>query len=363
MSLKEHWIKLLRRSQCVDHPQLIVLPTRISSSVLDLMLLLLEYALLTVQPRSRSGSSKRQASFKDPQDILDALGELRNHSSGINWVMMEYEGSKIKLSGTGSGGFEEASSLLQDDAIRFVVVEVTVSGDEYNPVKYVLLTWVGQQVPPGINKARVGGHRPELVKFIQQKVAISTEFQPSMRSDLNSKSLADKLTRIAKQNTESAEEKKHINARPEVNKGDRSKSGLKVADPEGLKSELKKVHTHEYKWVTIATVPGQKDEVAYVSHGKGDYEELKSHFPTDKVVYALYSQKVVETTNTTFKHVLISMVGSDTGPLVKARSSAHRSELGDFIQSAIPFHSHYQALTVDELSEKDVLAKLLQTRV
>jgi len=294
---------------------------------------------------------------KNSEEILTALQELRGHATGINWVMLEYEGEKIKLSGTGEGGFEQVSSLLKDDAIRFVVLEVTVAGDEYNPVKYVLLTWIGPKVPPGIAKARVGGHRPELVKFVQQKVAISTEFQPSMRSDLNTKSLADKLTRIAKQNTENVEEKKHVIARPEASKGDRSKSGLKVSDPEGLKAELKKVHSHEYKWVTIETVPDRKDEVAYAGHGTGDYDELKKHFSADKVVYALYSQKIVETTNTTYKNVLISMVGPGVGPMTKARS-----ELGDFIQSAIPFHSHYQALTADELNERDVVAKLLQTR-
>jgi len=300
---------------------------------------------------------------KDEEAILSALQELRNHSSGNNNVVMEYENGKIKLSSTGSGGFEEVVGLLKDDEIRFAVIEVTVTGDEYNPVKYVLLTWIGGKVPSGIAKARVGAHRPELIKFVQKKVAISAEFQPISRSDLNTKTLADKLTRVARHDTSNAEEKKHVIARPDAAKGDTSKSGLKIANPEQLKAELQKIHNKEVKWVTIETTPGQKDEVQYVTSGTGDYNELKSHFPKDKVVYAVYSQKVVETTNTTFKHLLITMVGPSTGPLVKARSSAHRSELADFIQSAIPFHSHYQVLTPDELDEKDVMAKLLQTRV
>eukprot|EP01117_Protostelium_nocturnum_P012655 TRINITY_DN4659_c0_g1_i1.p1 TRINITY_DN4659_c0_g1~~TRINITY_DN4659_c0_g1_i1.p1 ORF type:complete len:317 (-),score=142.38 TRINITY_DN4659_c0_g1_i1:143-1048(-) len=296
---------------------------------------------------------------KDPETILNSLEDLRTHSNEINWVSLSYEGDKIAQSGTGKGGLDQVFNLLKDDEIRFVVLEVTVKGDEYNPVKFVLITWIGSKVPPGIGKAKAGAHRPKLVEFVEKKLAISAEFQPSARSDLTSSNLADKLTRIAKQDASVVEEKKHAAARPELNKGDRSKSSLKVVDPEGLKKKLQRVHTRQVQWMTLGIPEGSKDEVAYLGEGNG-YDSLKKEFPENKIVYAVFSQQVTETTTTTNKILLISMIGPNAGPLVKARSSAHRAELADFIQEAIPFHSHYQALTVADLKEEEVLSKLRQ---
>jgi hypothetical protein len=39
-------------------------------------------------------------------------------------------------------------------------------GDAYNPVKFVLMTWIGPNVSPGLGKGRCAAHRLELYEFI-----------------------------------------------------------------------------------------------------------------------------------------------------------------------------------------------------
>jgi hypothetical protein len=88
---------------------------------------------------------------------------LRHKKQGKNtdWVLLGYEPDlKFLSSGTfelnlnlttkGSGGFEEAAKNFTEENIRYAVVEVVVTGDDYNPVKHVLVTWIGPKVPPGI---------------------------------------------------------------------------------------------------------------------------------------------------------------------------------------------------------------------
>jgi len=294
---------------------------------------------------------------KDESAILQELEDLRHHKSGINWVKMDFDGESICLDGTGKGGFEEVVSILKDNEIKFVVVEVTIKGDEYNPVKFVLMTWVGPGVPPGVKKARAGGLRPDVLTFVKQKVGIAGEFQPAMRSDLSYSVLAAKLTRIARQDATDAEEKKHVIARAAVNSGDKSKSQAKLVNEDEIAAALKKVHKGEDGWAALAYVEGKKDEITYLSSGKG-LDSLKSHFPEDKIVYAIVMQQVKETTSVVNKILLVTMVGPKTPPLSKARSGTHRSELADFIKGFIPFHSHYQALAADDLSEPKFLEKL-----
>jgi len=50
------------------------------------------------------------------------------------------------LESTGTGGFEELKSHLTPNNVKYAVFEVVVKGDTYNPVKFMLMTWIGKQV-------------------------------------------------------------------------------------------------------------------------------------------------------------------------------------------------------------------------
>jgi hypothetical protein len=98
-----------------------------------------------------------------------------------------------------------------------------VKGDTYNTLKYILITWIGSNVPPGIAKARCAGNRVDVLEFVQKSLAIAGEFQPVSKADMNHKTIADKLTRVAQH-----EVKEHHEPPRSPGSNDRSKSQLKV---------------------------------------------------------------------------------------------------------------------------------------
>jgi len=59
------------------------------------------------------------ADVSDPA-IVDAYNQVRKDDSGVNWLLLGYEGNKkIVLSGSGGGGISELVSQLQDDQCNF----------------------------------------------------------------------------------------------------------------------------------------------------------------------------------------------------------------------------------------------------
>jgi hypothetical protein len=84
---------------------------------------------------------------------------------------------------------------LKNTEVCYAIVEVVVKDDElYNPIKYMFITWIGPDVPPGnhlimissiynfsdllltkigLTKAKSAGHRKELLDFVQVKCKLS----------------------------------------------------------------------------------------------------------------------------------------------------------------------------------------------
>jgi hypothetical protein len=133
----------------------------------------------------------------------------------------------------------------------------------------------------------------------------------------------------------------------------------KVTNKDQLIGALQQLHMKNIRWVAVSYVEGKKDEVELVQTGDS-LEALRALWPRDRIIYAIVSQNVVETTATTIKNLLVTMVGPDTGALVKARSGAHRAELFEFVKGVIPIHSHFQALGIEDIDENHFLAKLRQ---
>jgi len=305
-----------------------------------------------------------QLEVKDVEAVREALDQLRHHESPINWVLFGYEGrDTLAMLNAGDGGLEELKGTLENDKIRFAVLECVVTGDEYNSVKFVLITWIGNGVPPGLAKAKAAGHRKELVVFLTESIAVAAEFQAENLSDLTSKDISSALTKRSANYQDSVtvgstKDKRQVMSRSHADSGDRKKSQLKIADEEGIRDALQSVYEAKQNWAHISYVPGTKDEVQLVSVGQGGLDTLKGELKDNQISFCVVTFQVPETTNVTTKYVLLTWVPESTPPLQKARSGSHRSELADWIIQTLPFHSHYQANSMDDLTEQGVLFKL-----
>jgi hypothetical protein len=71
-------------------------------------------------------TEKHDIILADEEGIRNAIKNVRNDSSGLNWVLVTYDAPKSKtlvLLGTGSGGIQELVTHLKVTHAHFVVCE------------------------------------------------------------------------------------------------------------------------------------------------------------------------------------------------------------------------------------------------
>lgn len=97
-----------------------------------------------------STSDTIELAFEDEDACRAALAEVRSDASPTNWAILTYnapsKSKTLKLHGSGSGGFEEFLSSLQDDLICYGLVRLTEVVDQSSTVKFVWVNWVGDNI-------------------------------------------------------------------------------------------------------------------------------------------------------------------------------------------------------------------------
>lgn len=122
----------------------------------------------TAKPASAPGSAS-VVSWIDEDNIRAAIKAVRANNDETDWLLLTYEGNttKIRLEATGSHGLEELTSHLKPDQVQYGLFRTTDTVDNTIAVKFVLILWVGEQVP-FTRKARITTHKGEVTSFIGQ---------------------------------------------------------------------------------------------------------------------------------------------------------------------------------------------------
>jgi len=141
-----------------------------------------------------------------------------------------------------------------------------------------------------------------------------------------------------------------------------SLSTFSITDRDSCESALKCVYEGSSDWAILAYVKGKKDEVELVTTGSSGIEGLKQHFPSDRIFYGLLCIKLKTSAGPDYikKFILVTMIGQDVPPLQKARSSAQRKDISDFILSACALNVHFQPNDKSEMTI-EVLYKMFQS--
>jgi len=249
-------------------------------------------------------------------------------------------------------------SKLGDNDVKYGVFKVVVEGDHYNPIKYVLLTWIGSNVGQGLGKAKCAGHRDELVKFVKKFIGIASEYQVSTRDELTYEAVAAKLNSVAKQyhTTTSDTSVQELMSRSHVGKsGKTSKLNL----DENIGVGIHKVKNLEANWCLFGY--SDRESLVFKQTGSGDITSLKQFFDPHEINYALFSFTFVPVTgecDKLTKNFLVSMVGDAVAPLWKAKSSGHRMEIQEYILKILPWHAQFQPGEKEDLTEENLMKKL-----
>jgi len=106
----------------------------------------------------------------------------------------------------------------------------------------------------------------------------------------------------------------------------------------------------------------KKDEVELVTTGSAGIDGLRDNFPQDRIFYGLLCIKLKTSAGPDYikKFILVTMIGASVPPLQKARSSAQRKDISDFIISAVPLNAHFQPNDTSEMTA-DVVYKMFQS--
>jgi hypothetical protein len=121
------------------------------------------------KPAAAPGSAS-VVQFIDEDKIKAALKAVRSDKDDTDWLLLSYDApnsTKIVLQATGDGGIEELISKLSPSEVQYGLYRTTDTVDNTVAVKFVLILWVGEDVPV-IRKARITTHKGELTAFIRQ---------------------------------------------------------------------------------------------------------------------------------------------------------------------------------------------------
>jgi len=258
----------------------------------------------------------------------------------------------------GSGGFEELKTKLGDNDVKYAVFQVVVAGDDYNTIKYMLMTWIGENVSPGVGKARCAAHRDDLWKFIKNYIGMAGEYQPATREDLTYEAVSLKLTSISSQYHTTTSD---ISTQSKMSRSHVTRSGKhsKVNFDENIADGLSKVLHGEANWCLFGYE--NRESLIFKQVGTGPIGSLKQFFDPTEINFALFSFTFVPETGESdkmTKNLLISMVGDAVSPMHKAKSSGHRDEIQEYIMSILPFHTQFQPGDKEDMTEENLLKKL-----
>jgi len=295
----------------------------------------------------------------DPKALKAVLDKLNASDNPTNWVLLGYGEGKndIVILGSGNGGIEELKTHMDETKVMFAIVELTVTGDDYNPIKRVWITWLGRKVEAGINKARGAGHGTELRDKIKKdfNLSLSSEYQADQLKEVSLEPIAQSITRMRPVYHSAEEVKPDRQAMSGSKSRNEQKSKLIIVQENKVVQALKDIFASKFDWLVLAYVLGKKDEVELIKTGKGGVNTLREEFPAETIYYGILRQPLVTSgRDEVSKFLLITMIGKNVKPLQKARSAGQRQDIADFVMQYCPFHAQYQPSKKDDLTSVEI---------
>lgn len=120
-------------------------------------------------------TGKAQSSFQTPGavavnvdgSLIEAIADVRSDETPTNWCVGSY-GEKnpkkpIVLAGKGTDGLKGILPLLESDLVAYALLRVVDVVDDITTVKFVFITWVGENVKP-MTKGKISTHKSTVDK-------------------------------------------------------------------------------------------------------------------------------------------------------------------------------------------------------
>lgn len=327
----------------------------------------------TTTNTSTSLSKQSKFSFKDENSSNEAIQDVRNDKTDTNLVTWEYDDSfdSLVLIGKGNGGYKDAEAQLQPGKVVYALLGLPTTEGNYNTIKYILVTWVGEGVKP-IVKAKSSQDRVQLYQHMGKFLQLGGEWQAQSLEDISESKLIAKLEGSVLQ-----EEKIVTNTQYKATKTD----GISRANPDYQPTNTGPVKIDfevESECIEALNdlrdaregrnwaVYGYKDnsiKISLLGKGNGDFSEVEPFLDDKAITYAIVGVPFGTDDYVQIKLCFISWVGTKAKPKLKALSSQHRVALYNFSNTIFPLAGEIQALSRDEISHEILKKKLIGTTI
>ena len=129
--------------------------------------------------------------FQSDSSIAETWENIRRDGD-INWLLVGYDDNdakQIKLVGSGSGGFSELKSHLDDNAVLYGVFKVIGVDQDSRRTKLVFVTWIGSGLSP-LKRARTSTHKSAFTQYFN---GFHVEVYASTQDDLTEEDIISRL--------------------------------------------------------------------------------------------------------------------------------------------------------------------------
>lgn len=322
---------------------------------------------------SSSSSKQSKFNFSDENASNEAIQDVRNDKTTTNWATWEYDNSfeSLVLIGKGSGGYKEVEPQFQAGKVLYALLGLPTTEGDYNTIKYILVTWVGEGVKPLI-KAKSSQDRVFLYQHISKFLQLGGEWQAQSLDDISEAKLVAKLEGSVLQ-----EEKNVSTTQYKATKTD----GINRANPDyqpvntgpvkvDFANEAESIEAlkdlrdakDNCNWLVF----GYKDnslKIELINKGEGDFSNIEPYLDEKAIIYAIVGVPFGTDDYIQIKFCFISWVGPRAKPKLKALSSQHRVALYNFSNTIFPLAGEIQALSRDEISHELIKKKLIGTTI
>jgi hypothetical protein len=312
------------------------------------------------QAKGRSGTQDVPAggssfNWVDETVAQEALTKLRDYVEKTDWVLFGYGSGPhdIQLISTGAGGHAELLENFGETACVFAVLSYMTTGGDYSTVKYIFINWIGPKVKPPV-KARSSQHRVTLYSYVNKILSLGGELQAFTKEDVSESAIAQKLigTRVLGQ-------EEGIGGRREGSSQSASMNFV-FANEQQAKDEVENARKSDKPGYWILFGYDDNSNLYIQGTGTDGLSGFQGQLPPAEIKYILLAMNVTDSGYSTIKFVLITWVGPECKPLLKARSSQNRSQLYTFINNFLQLGGEMQALTQDDITESNILVSGLR---
>ena len=291
--------------------------------------------------RRGTASATKLIDFVDAAAVSEQLVSIRDGSDEIDWIVFGYTADKKSLTvvAKGSNGRSAAAEALQDNAVMYVVVKNSATGQ-----RCTLCKWMGRQVSP-LQRAGTSTHLAAVQEFVRSSITILDESQYETKNEfLGQADSAAAPAASAAHLVDDAEQRRLQAIVQSGGSGFSSKSQLSNAGPPGRRASIGgsapavaladesavmdllhsiKDDGADVNTVVLGFASQSSSTLSLISSHLCKWNELPQHLPSDAIFCVFHRSNK--------KNVIVNWLGASVAPLKRAiASSAFGSVVDSF---------------------------------